>query len=136
MGEVKLLDCANYTKGDVCYHSNQSSFIVTSLVNSISVANGSYCREKVMEFLCNYYFPPCKSDTGLVVPICTHSCMEHNTTGICAVHLHNVLMSLMTHYPSIPSVVDVQCSPPYGVPVSGEDCVTLTGELDLIVFYC
>ena len=35
---------------------NQSSYISAALANVIDIVNGSYCRERVMEFLCNYFF--------------------------------------------------------------------------------
>ena len=106
---------------------NQSNHITSVLANVTDVVNGSYCRERVMEFLCNYFFPQCENDTS-IVPICQSSCIEYLMTGICADHLLNVLTTLNTDdYHDIPVDGYNDCNPPYDVTVS-DNCTVLTGR--------
>ena len=119
--------CFDYISDDI-YNFNQSNQITTELTNVTDIVNGSYCRERVMDFLCNYFFPRCNNDTE-VVPICQSSCSEYLVTGICAVHLHNVLTTLNTSgYHSIPmnELLYNNCYPPYNTTVS-DNCIVLTG---------
>ena len=93
------------------------------------MVNGSYCRDRVMEFLCNYFYPQCDNYTN-IVPICEISCDKHLATGICANHLHNILTILdgKNHLNvSVDRLVQNSCSPPYNATVS-DDCHLLTSE--------
>ena len=119
--------CFNYTSNGI-YTYNQSNQITTALANAIEIINGSYCREKVMEFLCYYFFPPCENDTSDIVPICEQSCNEHLITGICASHLLNVLTTLnSTDYVnvSVDRLIQEDCPPPHDITVS-DNCTLLT----------
>ena len=82
-----------------------------------------------MEFLCEYLFPQCDSDTN-IIPICEQSCNEYLVTGICANHMHNVLITFnnATDYPnvSVNRLLQNNCSPPLDVKVSN-NCTALTG---------
>ena len=93
------------------------------------MVNGSYCKERVTEFLCNYYFPQCEDAN--IIPICEQSCTEYLITGICADHLLNVLTVLNTMgylNVSVNGLLqnNVNCSPPYDITVSN-NCTALTG---------
>ena len=120
------MKCFSYASEGV-RQSNEHE-ITTALANVIHTVNGSYCRERVMEFLCYYFFPQCENDTS-VVPICEHSCKEYLITGICAHHLFNALTVLNTHpNVSVNRLLQKDCSPPYDVTVSN-NCNVLTGML-------
>ena len=120
------MKCSGYGSKGV-FQSNDHE-ITTALANVIHTVNGSYCRDRVMEFLCYYFFPRCENDTG-IVPICEHSCKEYLTTGICAHQLFNVLTVLNTHSNvSVDWLLQKDCSPPYDAIVSN-NCNILTGML-------
>lgn len=120
-------NCFNYaTKGINSF--NQSNQITTALTNFIDIVNGSYCRERIIEFLCEYLFPQCDSDTN-IIPICEQSCDEYLITGNCADHMHNVLIAFnATDYSnvSVDKLLQNDCSPPLDVKVS-TNCTALTG---------
>ena len=85
----------------------------------------------MIELLCNYFFPKCTSDTG-IVPICEQSCTEHLNTGICADHLLNALMILNTEdFSTVAGNRSLRtqndCSPSYDITVSN-NCTHLTSE--------
>ena len=106
----------------------QSDQIITALESVINTVNESYCKEKVTEFLCNYFFPHCED--GYITPICEHSCNEYLITGICVDHLFNVLTILNTMdyvNVSLNGLLQNKCSPPYNTIVSN-NCTVLTGE--------
>ena len=104
---------------------NQSSYISAALANVIDIVNGSYCRERVMELLCNYFFPRCEHDTE-VVPICQSSCNEYLMTGICVDHLLNVLTTLNASNVPVDGLFHNNCYSPYNVTVS-DNCTVLAG---------
>ena len=125
--EDHSLICFDYINNDA-YKFNESNQITKALANVTDIVDGSYCKERVMEFLCNYFFPQCKNDTN-IVPICQSSCNEYLMTGICADHLLNVLTTLNTSdYHNIPvdELSPNDCHPPYNVTVSDDDCIVLT----------
>ena len=110
------------------YTFNQSNQIITALENVIDTVNQSYCKERVAEFLCNYFFPHCED--GYITPICEHSCNEYLITGICVNHLFNVLTTLNTMdylNVSLNGLPQNKCSPPYSATVSN-NCTVLTSE--------
>ena len=119
--------CYNYTNNDV-YTFNQSNQITKALGTAINVVTGSYCREKAVELLCNYLFPKCTKDTG-IVPICGQSCAEYLDTGICVNHSLSVLMILNTEdFSTVNGSLHMKnnCYP-YNTTVSN-NCTLLTRE--------
>ena len=122
--------CFDYlSNDDVLVHNfNQSSNITTALASVIDVVNGNYCRDKVMEFLCKYFFPQCDNDTD-IIPICKQSCSEYLMTGVCANHLLNVLTLLNAEdylNMSVDGLLHDDCSPLYNLTVS-DSCTLLKG---------
>ena len=120
--------CFSYVNNDV-HNRNQSNQITKALANVINIVNGSYCRERITEFLCNYYFPHCE-DNANITPICEQSCSEYLLTGICANHFFNLLNALNDrNYPnvSVNRLLQYNCSPPYDITVSN-NCTLLTGK--------
>ena len=116
----QLSQCSNYVNdGDVYYSSDQSSHLAAALNATVTVI-GSYCRDRAMELLCNYFFPQCVNNN--IVPICSSS------VG----HMLALLTDLSNteNYPnvSVDKLLQRDCSPPYNLSVS-EDCVTLTGKV-------
>ena len=115
------------------YNSNQSSQLAAALNATVKVI-GSYCRDRSMELLCNYFFPQCMSDN--IVPICSSSCSEYLHTGICFDHIFALLIDLNNteNYPnvSVDNLLQLYCSPPYNLSIS-EDCVNLTG---IVYIFC
>ena len=114
------------------YNSNQSSHLAAALNATVTI-NGSYCRDRAMELLCNYFFPQCVNDS--IVPICSSSCLEYLNTGICVDHIISLLNDLsIGNYPnvSVDKLLQHDCSPPYNLSIS-EDCVNLTGIQVLVV---
>ena len=125
--------CSTYIKNDV-YNFTQSNQIIATLGSVIDIVNGSYCRERVTEFLCNYFFPQCE-DTN-IIPICEQSCNEYLITGICADHLLNVLTALNTMdylNESLNGLLQNNCSFPNDTTVSN-NCTVLTSKCT--VLYC
>ena len=120
--------CFGYVN-DYVYDHNQSNQINNALANVINTVNGSYCRQRATEFLCNYYFPHCENDTS-IVPICNESCTEYLLAGICATDIINTIDLLNElndeGYHNV-SVNEYDCSPPYNVTLSN-NCANLTGE--------
>ena len=132
----QLSQCSNYINdGDVYYNSNQSSHLAAALNATVTVI-GSYCRDRAMELLCNYFFPQCVNDN--IVPICSSSCSEYLHTGICVGHMLALLNDLNNteNYPNVSVDKLLQrasdCSPSYNVSVS-KDCVNLTGKFLLAI---
>ena len=125
--------CFGYVNDDV-YDHNQSNQINNALANVISTVNGSYCRQRATEFLCNYYFPHCENDTN-IASICNESCTEYLLTGICAADIINTIDLLNElndeSYHNV-SVNGYDCSPPYNVTLSN-NCVNLTGKYIRII---
>ena len=123
--------CFDHVNDDV-YNHNQSNQISKALASAINTISGSYCRERAAEFLCNYYFPHCESNTS-IVPICNESCTEYLLTGICVTDIIDTIDLLNEDYESYPKVLEDgilenECSSPYdGIPVS-KSCAILTGE--------
>ena len=117
--------CFNHISNGIDNFDMSNQIITTALVNVTDIVNGSYCKERVMEFLCNYFFPQCDSDSN-IVPICEQSCNEHLITGICAKHLFNALVVLNATV-SVNGLLQKDCSPPYDATVSNS-CTTLTRE--------
>jgi len=97
----------------------------TILLNITSNVIGDFCRDRVYEVICYYAFPTCYND--LTVPICTDSCSEYFTSGICVEDLQNVLNSLITEGYLNTSLDELNCSLPHDVPFSN-NCTTLTGK--------
>ena len=125
----QLSQCSNYINdGDVYYNSDQSSHLAAALNATVTIV-GSYCRDRAMELLCNYFFPQCVNDD--IVPICSSSCSEYLYTGICFSHILTLLSEINNtgNYPnvSVDKLLQRDCSPPYNLSVS-ENCVTLTGK--------
>lgn len=120
--------CFNYTSNGI-NSFNQSNQINTLLTNVITdIVNGSYCKERIMEFLCYYLFPQCDSDNN-IIPICEQFCNEYLLTGICVDYMHDVLIALnATDFPnvSVDRLLQNDCSPPHDVNVS-DNCAVLTG---------
>ena len=129
--------CFTYIKNDA-YNFTQSNQIITALGSVIDIVNGNYCKERVTEFLCNYFFPQCEDAN--ITPICEQSCNEYLITGICADYLLNVLTLLNTMdylNVSVNGLLQNNCSPPYDITVSN-NCTRLTGERKCIssnIFY-
>ena len=126
--EDQSLICSSIVNGDV-YSYNQPNQISEALVNVINTVNGSYCRQRATEFLCNYYFPRCENNAN-IVPICDQSCSEYLRTGICASDIVNLLNKLNDEsYPniSVNGLLENNCSPPYDVTLSNS-CANLTGK--------
>ena len=122
--------CFGYVNSDIHDHS-QSNKISNALVNVINTIDGSYCRQRATEFLCNYYFPHCKNDTN-IIPICNQSCTEYLLTGICATDINDatdLLNELNDESYHNVSVNEYNCSPPYNVTLDN-NCANLTGEYD------
>ena len=122
--------CFNYVNNDV-HNYNQSSQITGALENVINIVNGSYCRERITEFLCNYYFPHCENNAN-ITPICEQSCSEYLLTGFCVDHFFNLLNALNdSNYPnvsdSVNGLLQYECSPPYDITISN-NCTLLTGK--------
>jgi len=104
-------------------------------MNVTSIVSGSHCRDRVLEFLCNYLFPSCENN--LPVPICNNSCSEYLTSGICVKDLQNVLGLLITGgylNTTVDELIEDDCFLPHNVPVSN-NCNDLTGEWDLVSVY-
>ena len=130
--EEQSTKCANYTFNDVYNFPDQSSQITTILMNVTSIVSGSFCRDRVLEFLCNYLFPSCEN--SLLVPICNNSCSEYLTSGICVEDLQNVLTLLTTGgylNATVDELIEDDCFLLYNVPVSN-NCNDLTCEWDLV----
>ena len=128
----QLSECNKYIDGDVYYDTNQSDRLVAAL-NATDIVIGSYCRDRAMEFLCNYFFPPCVNNNtnNIINPICSNSCSEYLVTGICVGHMNALLLELndTEKYPnvSVNKLWQRDCSPPYNLFIS-ENCVNLTGN--------
>jgi len=123
--EIQSTKCTNYSFNGVHNFPDQSSQITTILMNVTSIVNGSFCRDRVLEFLCNYLLPPCENN--LPVPICSESCDEYLTTGICVEDLQNVLRLLMTEgylNTTVDELIAVDCS----LPQYANSCNNLTGK--------
>jgi len=128
--EDQSTKCTNYSFNDVYNFPEKSNQIATILMNVTSIVSGSFCRDRVLEFLCNYLLPPCEND--LPVPICSESCDEYLTTGICVEDLQNVLRLLMTRgylNTTMDELIEDDCFPPLNVPAS-DNCNSLTGKQD------
>ena len=118
--------CFSYVNNDV-YNHNQSNQITKALENVINIVNGSYCRERITEFLCNYYFPHCENNAN-ITPICEQSCYEYLYTGICRSHFFNLLNALIDgNYLNISENTLLHCSLPYNITFSN-NCTLLTGK--------
>jgi len=123
--------CFGHVNDDV-YNHNQSNQISNALANVINTVNGSYCRQRAAEFLCNYYFPHCENSIN-IVPICNGSCTEYLLTGICVTDIINTIDLLNEDYESyrnvlVDELLENECSSPYdGIPLSNS-CAILTGE--------
>ena len=126
--EDQSLICFSNVNVDV-YNYNQPNLINEALANVINTINGSYCRQRATEFLCNYYFPHCENKTK-IVSICDQSCSEYLRTGICANHIVDLVNKLNgENYPniSVNGLLKNNCSPPYDVTLSN-NCANLTGK--------
>ena len=111
------------------YNFNQSNQITAALANVTDTVNGIYCKDRVTEFLCSYFFPQCDNNTK-IVPICEPSCNEYLLTGICVIHLSSVLNILNTsdyHIMPVDKLLDDDCSPPYNITFS-DNCNNLTSR--------
>ena len=126
--EDQSTKCSNYTFSDVYNFPNQSSQITTILMSVTSTVSGSFCRDRVLEFLCNSLFPSCENN--IIIPICSNSCFEYLRSGICVEDLRNVLNLLIVDgylNTSVDEMIEDDCSLPHNIPVSN-NCTNLTGE--------
>ncbi|XP_065919834.1 tyrosine-protein kinase receptor UFO-like isoform X2 [Dysidea avara] len=113
--------CTNYTNS-VYTFPDQSSVII---MNVTRIVSGDFCRERAYEFICNYIFPLCENN--LPVPICSKSCSEYLTSGICTEDLRRVLNLLIVEgylNTSVDEIIKDNCSLSRNVPVSN-DCTNL-----------
>lgn len=133
----QLSECSNYINdGDMYYNSNQLEHL-TAVLKTTDMVIGSYCRDRAMELLCNYFLPRCVNDTDIIVPICEISCSEYLSTGICFGHINTLLRALNNteNYlnVSVDQLLQSDCSPPYNLSVS-KDCIRLTGNKNLFMY--
>ena len=81
----QLSQCSNYINdGDVYYSSDQSSHLAAAL-NATVIVIGSYCSDRAMELLCNYFFPQCVNNN--IIPICSSSCSVFTYWNLCWSHV-------------------------------------------------
>jgi len=96
--------------------------------NQSTDCSESFCRDRVLEFLCNYLLPPCEND--LALPICNKSCYDYLISGICVEDLQNTL-SLLTNNIffniSVEELLQNNCTLP-SIPTNYSNCNALTGK--------
>ena len=105
-------------------------FVQNVIDNQVKDCGGSSCRDRVLEFLCNYLLRPCEND--LALPICNQSCSEYLISGICVEEMRNAL-SLLTNNVlfniSVEELLPINCMlPPELVRVDNSRCNKLTDE--------
>ena len=117
----QLLGC-NITDS-TCNYSNQSDQFTIIVHNYTYQIDGSYCSDRVIEFLCYNYYPPCNGSQ--VTPLCEQSCVDYFIVeNICTKHLQNVLQTIGYFAEN----VMLMCSQ-----FPANDCVTLTNRCTIAV---
>ena len=111
--EDQSLRC-NFTDS-TCSYSNQSDQFTITVQNLTYRINDGYCSDRVTEFLCYHYFPPCNGSQ--FIPLCEQSCVDYFIVeNICSKYLQDTLQ--MIGYSAM-----LMCSQ-----LPSNDCVTLTGR--------
>ncbi|XP_065919836.1 tyrosine-protein kinase receptor TYRO3-like isoform X4 [Dysidea avara] len=113
------LPCTSDSSNDLCRMLND---------NQPTDCGESFCRDRVLEFLCNYLLPPCENN--LALPICNKSCSEYLISGICVEHMRRALSSLTNNVffnISVEELLQSNCIlPPELIGVNNSHCNNLT----------
>ncbi|XP_065910248.1 tyrosine-protein kinase Mer-like isoform X3 [Dysidea avara] len=96
--ESSLIDCSVYSDQPLFTYSNETiQNDAIKLLESLSnITNGKYCIVMLNRFLCNIIFPPFQQSSTVTQTLCTDSCENYVSNGICARHVKAMIERLRT----------------------------------------
>ena len=135
-----VINCSEYSNQSIFTYSNETvQNIAIELLEFLSnITNGSYCIGVLNRFLCNIIFPPYQQSSDETQRLCVESCKNYVSTGICAVHVKEMIKVLdMMNMTEI--ALDLQhCRSPLFKPNNNlfSNCTNLPGRYMLCIVQC